>query len=250
MSNPITLPTLAEGASLKLTETHNPGDVGFATSVKGDKTKTKPPVDAVVVDHGMISDKNDAPKLRVLAIVLKGTGVDGKDLTGRDCVFDMGFDGDQADYTLASLRLMGFNFADVDAANELLKRNPNDPKAQAAAVAAEEAFMARLNDPSQSGGCGTKVINLKFEESEFPVGSGTMYRRLALGGITQPMSKLDTAAAKTKLGGIFSKLAASKDGPPKRDNKGSAAAAAPRNGTSPPPAVQQGSIAPDSEMPF
>lgn len=249
MSNPITLPTLAEGASLKLSETHNPNDVGFATVVKGDKSKNKPPVDAVVVDHGMISDKNDAPKLRVLAIVVKGTGVDGKDLVGRDCVFDMGFDANQADYTLASLRLMGFNFRDVDAANEMLKRNPSDPKAQAACAAAEEAFMARLNDPMQSEGCGTKVINLKFEESEFPVGSGNIYRRLALGGITQPMSKLDTTATKAKLGGIFSKLAASKDGPPKRENNGGAAPA-PRNGSSPPPAVQGGSITPDSDMPF
>jgi hypothetical protein len=231
----IKLPTLAEGASTKLTEMHNPMDVGFATQVKNDKTRTKPPIDAVLVDHGMVDNSKGNPSLRCLFIVLKGVDIDGKDLTGRDCVADLSFSGDGADYTAANLRLMGFDFQDVDAAAQTSDANVK--------AAAEAAFLSRLNDPTKSGGVGKKVINLKFEQDEF---KGTLYRRLALGGISQPMARLDAAATKVKLGGIFGKLAASKDGPPKRDNNG---AAAPRNPTSPPPAAG-GSIKADEKAPW
>lgn len=238
MSNqtPITLPTLQEGASLKLTDSHNPMDVGFATQVKGDKTKTKPPVDAVCVDHAVVENSKGNAALRCLFIVLKGTDIDGKDLAGRDCVADLSFSGDGADYTAANLRLMGFDFVDVDAA-----ARSGDAKQ---IEAAEAAFLARLNDPAKSGGTMVKLINLKFEQDEF---KGTVYRRLALGGISQPMAKLDAAATKTKLGGLFKTLAASKDGPPKRDNDSKSG---PRNPTSPPPPVQSGGIKPDSDIPF
>jgi len=114
--------------------------------------------------------------------------------------------------------------------------------------AAEAAFLARLNDPTKSGGCMKKIVNLKFEQDEFPKGSGTIYRRLTLGGISQPMAKLDAAATQTKLGGLFKTLVASKDGPPKRDgdNKGG-----PRNPTSAPPAVQSGGASgADEPIPF
>lgn len=241
MSNqtPIALPTLAEGASLKLTDAHNPMDVGFATQVKGDKTKTKPPVDAVLVDHAVVENSKGNAALRCLFIVLKGQDFEGKDLAGRDCTADLSFSGEGADYTAANLRLMGFDFADVDAAAKTGDQSKMD--------AAEAAFLARLNDPAKSGGCGVKLINLKFEQDEFPKGSGTIYRRLTLGGISQPMAKLDAAATKTKLSGLFKTLVASKDGPPKREGD---KASGPRNPTSPPPAVQGGGIKPDSDIPF
>ena len=235
----IKLPTLAEGASTKLTETHNPMDVGFATQVKTDKTRTKPPVDAVLVDHAVVDNSKGNSSLRCLFIVLKGQDIDGKDLTGRDCTADLSLSGDGTDYTAANLRLMGFDFQDVDAAAQT-----TDASVQAAA---ESAFLGRLNDPSKSGGVGKKIINLKFEQDEF---KGTVYRRLALGGISQPMTRLDAAATKAKLGGIFKKLAASKDGPPKREFDGkSGGGAQPRNPTSPPPAAG-GSIKADEKAPW
>jgi hypothetical protein len=244
MSNqtPITLPARADGAELvlKLNDTHNPMDVGFATQVKGDKTKTKPAVDAVLVDHGVVENSKGNAALRCLFIVLKGVDVEGKDLTGRDAAVDLSFSGDGADYTAANLRLMGFDFSDIDAAAKSGDKKVID--------AAEAAFLARLNDPAKSGGCMKKIVNLKFEQDEFPKGSGTIYRRLTLGGISQPMAKLDTAATASKLGGIFKTLVASKDGPPKRDNDGKGSG--PRNPTSAPPPVQNGGVAPDSDIPF
>lgn len=232
MSNPtpITMPALAEGATLKLDDSHNPDDVGFATQIKGVKTSTKSPVDAVCVDHAMVVNKKDNAALRCLFVVLKGQDVEGKDLVGRNCVADLSFSGEGADYTAANLRLMGFDFSDIDAAEKSGDQKQKD--------AAEAAFLSRLNDPTKSGGVNKKILNLKFEQDEFPKGSGTIYRRLALGGITQPMAKLDTAATKAKLGGLFKTLVASKDGPPKKDfgDNGGGANRQPRNPTSPPPA--------------
>lgn len=252
----IALPPLAEGASLKLNDSHNPNDVGFATRVKGDKTKQKPPLDAVCVDHAVITDKNDVAKLRCLFVVVKGESYDGKDLTGRNGCTDLSFGGDAVDYTLANLRLMGFDFGDVDAAATALAKNPGDAKLQAAATAAEDAFNARLNDPSKSGGVGVKLLNLVFEEDEFPKGSGTLMRRLALGGITQPMAKLSTDETKKKLGGLFAKMAASKDGPPKKDfngggaGQGNGSAGRTRNPSSPPPVIDKGTQKVDEDLPF
>ncbi len=242
MSNqtPITLPARADGAELvlKLNDTHNPMDVGFATQVKGDKTKTKPAVDAVLVDHGVVENSKGNAALRCLFIVLKGVDVEGKDLAGRDAAVDLSFSGDGADYTAANLRLMGFDFSDIDAAAKSGDKKVID--------AAEAAFLARLNDPAKSGGCMKKIVNLKFEQDTF---KDVVYRRLALGGISQPMAKLDTAATASKLGGIFKTLVASKDGPPKRDNDGKGSG--PRNPTSAPPAVQSGGAAKvDEELPF
>lgn len=242
MSTTITLPARADGAELvlKLNDTHNPMDVGFATQIKGVKTSTKPPVDAVLVDHGMVENSKGNAALRCLFIVLKGVDTDGKDLAGRDAAVDLSFSGDGADYTAANLRLMGFDFSDVDAAAKTGDQKQKD--------AAEAAFLARLNDPSKSGGCMKKIVNLKFEQDEFPKGSGTIYRRLTLGGISQPMAKLDAAATQTKLGGLFKTLVASKDGPPKRDGD---KAAGPRNPTSAPPAVQSGGASgADEPIPF
>ncbi|TXH56250.1 MAG: hypothetical protein E6Q97_06855 [Desulfurellales bacterium] len=236
----IALPALVEGASMTLNDSHNPDDVGFATQIKGNKEKTKPPVDAVCVDHTMIVNKKNIPALRCLFVIVKGEDINGNSLVGKNAVADLNFAGDAADYTYHNLRMLGFDFTDVDAA-------VNGSAEQQAK--AEIAFQERLNDSSKSG-VGSKLVTLKFEEDNF---KGTVYRRLALGGIGVPMAKLDTAQTKTMLGtGMFAKLAASKVAP-KRDTgvNGSAGTPSNRNPTSPPPARTGGAAVADTdEIPF
>ena len=250
MSNPITLPTLAEGASLKLTDAHNPRDNSFITQIKGDKTKTAPPVDAVLVDHAVVSNDKGNDSLRLLFVVLKGKDLSGVDVTGKNIVTDMALSPSAKDYTYVNMRLMGFNFDDVDAFADAVAKNPTDPTLPARGAAIEKAFRIRMNDSSVSG-VGQKLLNVKVQEETFtPNNGGTPItsRVVPLGGITQPAARVATEELEKRLGpGLLASLIASKAGPPKKNFDNSST---PRNGTSPPPAVQQGSIAPDTEMPF
>lgn len=254
MSTPITLPTLAEGASLKLTEAHNPDDNCFITQVKGDKTRTAPPVDAVLVDHAVVTNSKGNDSLRCLFVVLKGKDLSGADVTGKNIVTDMALSPDAKPYTWANMRFMGFRFDDVDAAFEAFTKNPSDPKLAEQAVAAETAFLSRMNDSTTSG-VGAKLLNVKVQEETFtPNNGGTpiVSRRVPLGGITQPAAKVATDDLMKRLGGsgLLAGLAASKAGPPKKDYGDSAKGGAARNATSPPPAVQGGPVRPDSDLPF
>lgn len=255
MSTPITLPTLAEGASLKLTEAHNPRDNAFITQIKGDKTKTVPPVDAVLVDHAVVTNDKGNDSLRCLFVVLKGKDLSGNDVTGKNIVTDMALSPDAKPYTWANMRFMGFRFDDVDAAFDAFTKNPSDPKLAEQAVAAETAFLARMNDSTVSG-VGAKLLNVKVQEETFtPNNGGTPItsRVVPLSGITQPAAKVATDDLMKRLGGsgLLASLAASKAGPPKKDfGDGAKGGGSPRNPTSPPPAVQGGPVRPDSDLPF
>lgn len=256
----VPLPTLFEGASLKLNDTHSPSDHAFYTQIKADKdagTKGQygPPVDAVCVDHCVVSNDKGNDSLRCLFVVVRGTDFTGKiDLTGRNIVADLGLGEGSEPYTLATLRLMNFNFDDVDAAVEALAKNPNDPKAQKAAEAAEAAFLARYNDSSKSG-AGTKIMHVKVEQETY---KGKVSCRVPLSGITQPAAKLSDDEVKKKMGsGLLARLAASKAGAPKKDFSGGGAGQGngtggkqTRNPSSPPPVIDKGTIAPDTEMIF
>lgn len=244
----ITLPTLAEGASLKLTDLHKPDDNVFITQYKGDKARTGSPVDAVLVDHMLVDNEKGNSSLRCLFVVLQGKDVDGADVTGKNVVCDMALGEASEPYTYANMRLMGMDFADVDAAVEALRQKPNDAAVQKAAVTAQEAFVARMNDASKSG-AGKKVLHVKTESKVF---NNKTYVQVPLGGVTQPAARLDNKAATTKLGvGLLAKLAASKAGPPKKDfgdDKGGASQ--PRNPTSAPPSAVGGPVGVDDPIPF
>lgn len=257
MSTPtITMPTLAEGASLRLNETHNPRDNCFITQVKGDKTKTAPPVDAVLVDHAVVTNDKGNDSLRCLFVVLKGKDLSGNDVTGKNIVTDMGLTPAAKDYTYANMRFMGFNFDDVDAFADAVAKNPSDPTLAERGLAVEKAFLSRMNDASTSG-VGQKLLNVKVQEETFtPNNGGTpiVSRVVPLGGITQPAAKVATEDLMKRLGGsgFLASLVASKAGPPKKDFGDGAAkgAGGARNPTSPPPAVQGGPVRPDSDLPF
>lgn len=216
MSNPITLPTLAEGASLKLVDPRPSADAPFIT-------KKGRPVDAVCVDCAIIETGKGTPAVRLLFVVMDGQDHADQPVKGRNIITDKYLTPGGAPYTFADLRLMGWKVED-------------GKEIEAAGTLADGATAAGLNN---------KIVRIDLKEESF---NGATTVRVA--GISQPPQKLDTAAAKTRLAGLADMIKASKEGRPASAGKGNGATTAPRNGTSPPPAVQQGSIAPDSEMPF
>jgi hypothetical protein len=212
--NPITLPTLAEGASLKLTDPRPSADADFIT-------KKGCPVDAVCVDCAVIATAKDTLAVRLLFVVVDGQDHADQPVKGRNIVTDKYLSPGAAPYTFADLRLMGWIVEDgkeVAAINPIVEGN----------VAA--------------AGIGNKVVRIDLKEDSF---NNTPVVRVA--GISQPPQKLTGAAAVSRLSGLADMIKASKEGRPATANKG---ASAPRNPTSPPPAVQGGSIPPDSDMPF
>lgn len=215
MSNPITLPTLAEGASLKLVDPRPSADAPFIT-------KKGRPVDAVCVDSAIIETGKGTPAVRLLFVVVDGQDHTDQTVKGQNIIADKYLTSGGAPYTFADLRLMGWN---VEEGKEI------------------EALGPIAEGNVTAAGIGNKLVRIDLKEEAF--NNATTVR---VAGISQPPQKLDAAAAKSRLAGLADMIKASKEGRPAA--KSGAGAAAPRNGSSPPPAVQGGGIAPDSEMPF
>lgn len=220
MSNPITLPTLAEGASLKLTDPRPSADADFIT-------KKGRPVDAVCVDCAIIETGKGTPAVRLLFVVMDGQDHADQPVKGRNIITDKYLTGSAtegaAPYTFADLRLMGWK---VEDGKEM------------------EGLRPIANGDVITSGIGNKVVRIDLKED--PKFNNT----IKVAGISQPPQRLTADAALARLAGLAGAIKASKEGRPASAGKGGAAAIAPRNGTSAPPAVQQGSIAPDTEMPF
>ena len=216
MSNPITLPTLAEGASLKLVEPRPSADAPFIT-------KKGRPVDAVCVDSAIIETGKGTPAVRLLFVVVDGQDHADQPVRGQNIITDKYLTSGGAPYTFADLRLMGWS---VEEGKEI------------------EALGPIAEGNVTAAGIGNKLVRIDLKEEAF--NNATTVR---VAGISQPPQKLDAAAAKSRLAGLADMIKASKEGRPAAKS-GAGAAAAPRNGSSPPPAVQGGSITPDSDMPF
>ena len=216
MSNPITLPTLAEGASLKLVDPRPSADAPFIT-------KKGRPVDAVCVDSAIIETGKGTPAVRLLFVVVDGQDHADQPVKGQNIIADKYLTSGGAPYTFADLRLMGWS---VEEGKEI------------------EALGPIAEGNVTAAGIGTKLVRIDLKEEAF--NNATTVR---VAGISQPPQKLDAAAAKSRLAGLADMIKASKEGRPTAKS-GTGVAAAPRNGNSPPPAVQGGSITPDSDMPF
>lgn len=216
MSNPITLPTLAEGASLKLVDPRPSADAPFIT-------KKGRPVDAVCVDSAIIETGKGTPAVRLLFVVVDGQDHADQSVKGQNIITDKYLTSGGAPYTFADLRLMGWS---VEEGKEI------------------EALGPIAEGNVTAAGIGNKLVRIDLKEEAF--NNATTVR---VAGISQPPQKLDAAAAKSRLAGLADMIKASKEGRPAAKS-GAGAAVAPRNGSSPPPAVQGGSITPDSDMPF
>lgn len=216
MSNPITLPTLAEGASLKLVDPRPSADAPFIT-------KKGRPVDAVCVDSAIIETGKGTPAVRLLFVVVDGQDHADQPVKGQNIIADKYLTPGGAPYTFADLRLMGWS---VEEGKEI------------------EALGPIAEGNVTAAGIGNKLVRIDLKEEAF--NNATTVR---VAGISQPPQKLDAAAAKSRLAGLADMIKASKEGRPVAKS-GAGAGAAPRNGSSPPPAVQGGSITPDSDMPF
>lgn len=236
---------------LKLQDGLDPNKNSFVTQVKGDKTQTLPAVEALLVDHGLREGDKGGLTLRCLFLVLKGkalkdsTGAKDVDVAGRHIVTDLNLVDGTKDNSWATIRLMGLDMRDVDAANEALARTPGDAAALKGAESAKVALLTRFNNADVSG-AQTKRLQVKVAAEMF---LETEQWRVPLGGITQFAATVSGAEAALKLGDIMSTIAASKNGAPRRDAAGGAGGNAgtrqPRPPTSKPPVVEKGEQAPD-----
>lgn len=217
----ITLPTLAEGAVLRLMDPKPNDDATFAT-------KKGRPVDAVCVDCAAVASGNGKPAVRLLFVVLSGQDENDNDVTGRNVVCDKYISAGAAPYTLADLRLMGWNVVDGQE---------------------QEALGPIADGDIVKSGLGSKVVRLDLKHGNFNNNA-----RIELAGISLPPAKLSAAAIKTQFGaGLVDAIKKSKEGRPAFDKSAGGAAGGasqPRNPTSPPPAVQGGPVKIDSEIPF
>lgn len=215
----IKLPTLAEGASLRLTDPRMQNDATFTT-------KKGRPVDCVCVDHSIVETTKGTPAVRMLFVVLAGGVNEGdQDVTGQNIVTDKYLSPGAEPYTYADLRLMGWN---VEEGKEL------------------DGLAAIADGDTKKSGLGTKVVRIDVgfdDKARFtPV-------PIRVKGISQPAVKLTGDEVRKKLLGSVAAIQASKAGRPKFDNSGTGAATQPRNPTSPPPAAG-GSIKADEKAPW
>lgn len=217
----ITLPTLVEGATLKLVDPRPLADASAPT-------KKGRPVDAVLVDHAIVETGKGTAAVRLLWVVLSGQDEQDRDMTGQNIITDKYLSPNAAPYTLADLRLMGWNVVDGKE---------------------EEALGLVADGDIKKSGMGSKVLRIDLKTDNF---NGQPVIRVA--GISQPPQKLDAASAKVKLGaGLLEAIKKSKEGRPAfdKDSKGTGGASQPRNPTSPPPAVQGGTASKaDEPLPF
>lgn len=241
--NKIPLPeNLPDTTLLRLQDGLDPNKNTFITQVKGDKTKTAAPVEALLVDHALVESDRGGTAFRCLFVVTKGKDLAGNDVAGHNVVADLAMTPDSRDFTAATMRLMGLDCAALDAATDALAKKPDDAGLRAAAEKATMAFLALLGDSSKSG-AQTKRLQIKVAEEEF---NGAVQKRVPLGGILQFASTMTAEAAKLKLGDVMGLMAASKAGPPRRDFGGGSGGGAaggqrqPRPPRSAPPTVDKG----------
>lgn len=217
MSNPtpITLPTLAEGASLKLTDAPRSNDADFVT-------KKGRPVDAVCVDHAVVEGGKGTLAVRLLFVVLSGVDEHDADVTGRNIVTDKYLSPGAQPYTFADLRLIGWNVVD---GKEI------------------EAAMELADGDVKKSGLGGKVMRLGTKNDTFNNAT-----RIVVADISQPPQRLSAADVKAKLGAsLVEAIKKSKDGRPAQDKD---AKSGPRNPTSAPPPVQSGGVKDSDPIPF
>lgn len=216
----IKLPTLAEGASLRLTDPRMQNDATFTT-------KKGRPVDCVCVDHSIVETTKGTPAVRLLFVVLAGGVNEGdQDVTGQNIVTDKYLSPGAEPYTYADLRLMGWN---VEEGKEL------------------DGLVEIANGDVKKSGLGLKVVRIDIgfdDKARFtPV-------PIRVKGISQPSVKLTGDEVRKKMAGAVAAIQASKAGRPKFDNSGAAGGGTqPRNPTSPPPAAG-GSIKADEKAPW
>lgn len=216
----ITLPTLVEGATLKLTDPRGNNDADFVT-------KKGRPVDAVCVDHAIIVLGKGTAAVRLLFVVVEGQSDNDQDVKGRNIVTDKYISANAAPYTFADMRLMGWNVKDG---------------------AEIEALEAVANGDMSKSGLGNKVVRIDIKSDSF---NGQPVNRVA--GVSQPPQKLSGGDVKSKFAGLADAVKKSKDGRPSASpNAGAAGAPGNRNPTSPPPARTDGTgtAADTDEIPF
>lgn len=184
----------------------NVNDVGFATYVKNDKTKSGDPVDAVLLDASIFENRSGVPVLRLLFGIVSGKGYDGVDVAGLTFAGDKTLSDAAAPYAVNDLIVMG-----------LVDPTEADPLPGFAAKLFDEAEKVKI--------ICNKMYRVSVEEGEF---KGNVQRKLS--SISQPAVKMDKAGVLAKLKGtLATALAKSKAG-----NKSE-----PKVGTSPPPANQR-----------
>ena len=178
MSNKIAF-SPSEGQITKLPEEPSmidPDDVGFATYAKGDKTRSAPPVDALLLDIDAYANQKGVVIVRLLFGILSGKSYDGIDVTGRTIVGDKNLSENAAQYSSGDLTIMGL----ID---------PSDPKA-------DETLVARISEKEKL--LCNKVYRVSVEESIFETKNGPKLQR-RVGSITQPAAKLSPAEMLAKL---------------------------------------------------
>lgn len=218
MSTSIVLPALVEGALTKLTDPRPQADADFVTK-KGN------PVDAVCVDHSIIETSKATPAVRLLFVVVSGQDDQGNDVKGRNIVTDKYLSGNAAPYTFADLRLMGWTVVDGKEA---------------------EALAALTEGDLKTSGLGAKVVRVDLKNETF-----NNQPTIRVGGISQPPQRLTGVEVKTKLAsGLLEAIKKSKEGRPAQTDSASKSGSQPRNPTSPPPAVQRGTVTADEDLPF
>lgn len=216
----ITLPTLVEGATLKLVDPCSNHDADFIT-------KKGRPVDAVCVDHAIVKTGKGTAAVRLLFVVVEGQSDNDLDVKGRNIVTNKYISANAAPYTFADMRLMGWNVKDG---------------------AEIEALESVANGDTAKSGLGSKVVRIDIKSDSF---NRQPVNRVA--GISQPPQKLSGGDVKSMYAGLAEAVKKSKEGRP--SNGGTATNGAPgnRNPTSPPPARTGGTgaaVADTEEIPF
>lgn len=217
----VNIPSLAEGATMKLIDPRSNHDADFTT-------KKGRPVDAVCVDHAIIETGKGTAAVRLLFVVVEGQSDSDQDVKGRNIVTDKYISANAAPYTFADMRLMGWNVRDG---------------------AEIEALEAVANGDIKASGLGNKVVRIDIKSDSF---NGQPVNRVA--GISQPPQKLSGGDVKSKFASLAEAVKKSKDGRPSAGpNAGTAGSAGPgnRNPTSPPPArTGNTTVADTDEIPF
>lgn len=219
-----TLPPLAEGATLKLTDPRPAADAAFVT-------KKGRPVDAVCVDHAVVETGKGTPAVRLLFVVVAGVDENDKDVKGQNIITDKYLSGNAAPYTMSDLRLMGWNVIDGKE---------------------DEALMNLADGDTKKSGLGGKTMRVGTKHDAF---NGQDVIRVA--DISQPPQRLAAADIKSKLSGLVDAVKKSKDGRPQKDDNGGGAGQGNgtagrqvRNPSSLPPVVDKGVQKPDDDLPF
>lgn len=192
MSNKIAF-SPAEGQITKLPDEPtmlDTNDVGFATYVKGDKTRSGDPVDAVLLDIGAFENGKGVVVVRLLFGIVSGKSYDGIDVTGRTIAGDKNLSEAAAQYAANDLTIMGLISPVSASPEEELVNKVCDP------VEKEKLLL-------------TKIYRVSVEESTF---KEQIQRRVS--SITQPAAKLSKGdmLAKLKASNFSASIAKSKAG--------------------------------------